>query len=204
MTKLAVFTIFLISVGCATAPPKSKHSKAVFLSNEKQAGAKSADIQNDISRAGYNGMLGDSISAFPITGAYIEASEDEKGKKNLDSNDVIQKKIIESKKLFTDNKTCFLVRVVSMGSIERAQFKNWRAKIEQPAGNLQELEFSNTAGLSSVPEVLMTTTSTSSWVNSSFVCAKKPIDLSKEFSVYFIQQLTNDEPIKLVWLAPKQ
>lgn len=197
---LSIIAISIFSSGCATVKSSGSSSASNFESTNTK-GLSADKIRKDLTRVGYNSLLGESVGAFPITGAYIEAWAKEEGAKNLDSVAQVEKNIADKKALLLNGKSCFGVSVNSSRGIDGAMFKNWRAKVEQPEGNLKEAVLTNVKGVESVPSHITSGPGAALWQNDSFVCVDNVLNYKMDFSLYMIQQLGSEKPIKLSWKA---
>lgn len=196
MRILMIFLI-VVMVGCAAAPTKMA-SKVEFLKGDYKGNASHETIKDNLTRANNHLSEGYEVVATLLTPSYFISRANENAKMNMDSEKQKNLKISNDLSLIK-GKTCFMV-TVSTYSIEKAKFKYWRAKVKDHTGEMIDVLFENTRGVASVPTTYKDINGRT-WHNNSWACAAKKIDISKNFSVFFIPQInqTDDPKSELTW-----
>jgi len=198
MRLIIIFSLLVLIAACSA--PSKKASNQKFVTGSYDGKTTSKKIKKDLTRGNNHLTEGYEVEATLITKSLIESEENEKGRKNMDSSVKIKSEIDKLLEIFVKKQTCFRVSVHTY-SIEKAQFKYWRAKLKSPDGKLQELKFYNVSGVESVPTTYKDWNGRT-WHNISSACTSKKINLLKNFSVFFLPQLnqTKDPNSELVWI----
>lgn len=201
-------TIFLILIAlyisaCSSFPQK-RILEEKYLSNQLIPNEKYDDLKKKLSVGVNNVTAGYSAEVTLLTESLLTAEATEKGKKNMDSEQVTQKNIKEQLELFTKDKTCFSFSIHTY-SLPEAKFSNWVGKLKDSGETLKEITFNNTTGVQSVPSTYQDIHGRN-WHNFSFGCTSK-IEASKGFKVYLIPQLktnaTDDGKTEFTWELKK-
>jgi len=180
--------------------PEAKPINSSMIDGKGKQSLTLSEVAQGLTRTEFWNMDMFYISASLVTPYSIELSEKEKGQKNLDSNEQIERNIKKEKSKFTDLKTCFVVGFMVPGSAEAAQFKNWVFKVKMSDNQIHELKYLPTEqypdiGKPSPVQAL-------SWMNGGYVCSQKPLLLVNNFELHSIPQLIYGElggPRVLKW-----
>jgi hypothetical protein len=140
---LCLFVAFLISCGTHQA---KKEMKQEFLTGAETT-ADTRTIKSALTVAG--GPISNVVGATLQTETLIKSEQTALGKKNMETKENISKGIQSKINDLTKDKTCFEINIYVYGDIERAQFKNWRFRIEQ-SGNIVEALSRNIQGVTSI------------------------------------------------------
>ncbi len=191
----------VVLAGCASAPSSRIVNKQILSGAESSM---SANKLEDTLTTGINNVsAGYSAEATLITDSLITAQESERGKKNLDTTESINKKIKTNQELFTKNQTCFSVNIHTY-SLEAAKFSNWVAKVKI-GDKILEYQFANTKGVYSVPSTYSDMNGRN-WHNSSYLCGQK-LSLGENITLVLIPQFRSDlkgeEKAELKWNVEK-
>lgn len=179
--------------GCSTLPSK-RVVENKYLGDQAIPNEKASEIKNRLTLGVNNATSGYSASATLITDALIIAEQSETGKKNMESETVVQGKIREEKNAFTKNKTCLLVSVDTY-SLETAHFRNWVVKAKDSTGKIHDLTLTSTRGVASVPSTYQDINGRD-WHNTTYACGPK-IDLNGDLTVFLIPQLQENGKAEL-------
>lgn len=103
--------IFLLFIGLYMSACSSFSQKKIleekYLNSQLITNERHEDLEKKLSVGVNNIGAGYSAEVTLLTESLLTAKEIESGKKNMDSEQVIQKKIKDQLELFTKNKTCF-------------------------------------------------------------------------------------------------
>lgn len=184
--KFAVLFIGALT-GCATPPIKSSSPAYMGSDSSKVGSASATDIRKDLYRE-WTYMVGigiwGKVTAYPVTDALIETEAREDGRRKMDDEASISREINSKKTLLTKNRTCFYFTIkTSEGNIASAKFVNWTAKIEDEAGKLIPVGFTNISGLRSIPRI---DSSSGSWENWTYGCVNQKFDLTKRVKLHIV------------------
>lgn len=193
--KFIIAIITLVLTGCATGKSIAP-SRSDLLSGSWDKIISASAIERNLLREIGGGLSGIQyeVSIYPVTDALIEAQETERAKKSMDSEAELSKVIMQRKSDFS-SVSCFSLTLFAP-TIEEAMFKRYRIKYESTATGLVEMNIRNVKGVESVPTP---TQATLPWLNNSYVCAEKKLDLSKGFSIHIIPKTDWKTPAKLTW-----
>jgi hypothetical protein len=184
-TLIFVLLIFLsVIVSCATHQAKKQINREYVGSADSATDPRS--IKSALTVAG--GPVSNVVGATLITESLVKSELTAMGKKNMETPENIQKGIQSRLDDLVKNKTCFEVNIFVYGDIEKAQFKNWRFRVEQ-AGKIVDAFARNVQGISSVPKIHMVNPPLgTSWNNNTYACTEKPLSLEASFKFYAIPQ----------------
>lgn len=169
----------------------ASHSAKTVVNPEYVSGnptANAATLRKNLSAAG--GPLSYTFSVTLLTEPLLRSEVSELSKKNMETAAEQESKLKEKLTAFLGDKTCFHIQLVSIGSIDTANFNNWKFKVEQSA-SITEAAARNVSGMHSVPQLFTVSALGSTWTNNTYACTSKKMDLSKDFTIHAIPQWEN-------------
>ena len=215
LVGLATLSTALILTGCVQPAARSSIES---LQDKTFHPIPPEKIKQDLTRTTRG--AGVTLSAYPYTGALVNAMVEEEGYKEALNPNQIQERLIEERAVINE-RSCFVVNVESYRSPDHVNLRYWGANIVQGTTVTRGEFLEPTEGDSQTSRSYITTTYPGSFYrptavvvnsldktlffNSDFLCTPSgiKIDYLKTFELQLTPRFSKDErPLKLIWLDP--